>query len=121
VGCNDQTVRNVIADFHARGLDCLRRRSSRPHRIHAVVDAQAREQLGDLVHLSPRDFGQPTSVWTLSLLAEVAFAEGITSRQVSVETIRQALLRLGIRWQRAKEWITSPDPAYAQKKGLGTV
>ena len=121
VGCNDQTVRNVIADFHARGLDCLRRRSSRPHRIHAVVDAQAREKLRDLVHRSPRDFGQPTSAWTLSLLAGVAFAEGITSRQVCVETIRQALLRLGIRWQRAKAWITSPDPAYAQKKGLGTV
>jgi len=117
VGCDDQTVRNVIADFHARGLACLQRKSSRPHRIHAVLDAQACEKLQELVHRSPRDLGQATSIWTLSLLAEVAFAEGITSRQVSAEAIRQALQRLGMRWQRAKAWITSPDPAYERKRG----
>jgi len=27
---------------------------------------------------------------------------------------------LGIRWQRAKQWITSPDPEYARKKGVAT-
>src|SRR5262249_12923497 len=32
------------------------------------------------------------------------------------EAIRVALKRLGIRWRRAKHWITSPDPAYARKK-----
>jgi transposase len=121
LGCDDQTVRNVIADFHARGLACLQRKSSRPHRIHAVLDAQACAELRELLHRSPRDLGQPRSAWTLSLLAEVAFAEGITSRQVSAEAVRQALKRLGIRWRRAKAWITSPDPAYAEKKGLGTV
>jgi len=78
MGCDDQTVRNVIADFHARGLDCLRQRSFRPHRIHAVVDAQAKEKLQELVHRSLRDFGQPTSVWTLSLLAEIIFYTACT-------------------------------------------
>jgi hypothetical protein len=24
-------------------------------------------------------------------------------------------LRLGVGWKRAKRWLTSPDPAYAQK------
>src|SRR3954453_20956297 len=33
----------------------------------------------------------------------------------SAETVRQALLRLGVGWKRAKRWLTSPDPAYAQK------
>jgi hypothetical protein len=23
---------------------------------------------------------------------------------------------MGVRWRRAKEWITSPDPEYARKK-----
>src|SRR5258708_37273799 len=27
-----------------------------------------------------------------------------------------ALNRLGIRWRRAKHWITSPDPGYVRKK-----
>ena len=34
---------------------------------------------------------------------------------LSGETVRQALLRLGAGWKRAKRWLTSPDPAYAQK------
>jgi hypothetical protein len=61
-------------------------------------------------------FGKRTSVWTLDLVAEVAFAEGLTPRQVSGEAIRLVLKRLGINWQRAKRWITSPDPAYGRKK-----
>ena len=48
--------------------------------------------------------------------ADVSFAEGLTPQRVSGETIRATLERLGIRWQRAKHWITSPDPAYARKK-----
>jgi len=55
-------------------------------------------------------------VWTLELAAEVSFEQGLTTNQVSIETIRQALKRLGVGWQRAKDWITSPDPHYAQKK-----
>ena len=33
---------------------------------------------------------------------------------------RQAVQRLGSGWKRAKRWITSPDPAYARKKKVGT-
>ena len=73
-----------------------------------------------MLHRSPRDFGRPISLWTLDLAAEVAHAEGITARLVSDETIRQALLRSGVGWKRAKTWITSPDPAYLRKKGRET-
>ena len=48
--------------------------------------------------------------------AQVSFAQGLTPRLVSVETIRVALRRLRVSWKRAKHWITSPDPAYARKK-----
>jgi hypothetical protein len=73
-----------------------------------------------LLHRSPREFGHPTSVWTLELAAEVAYAEDITVTRVSDETVRATLARLGIRWRRAKHWITSPDPAYAQKNSGAT-
>src|SRR5215208_1012573 len=49
---------------------------------------------------------------------EVSFEEGITQRPVSGETIRATLARLGVRWERAKRWMESPDPQYARKKGL---
>jgi len=121
LGCNDQTVRNVLQRFEQDGLDaCLTRRSSRAHTIHAKVDAVGCEQLRALLHQSPRTFGKPTSIWTLELAAEVSFAEGITVERVSDETIRQAIRRLGVRWKRAKEWITSPDPEYARKKVRAT-
>jgi transposase len=69
-----------------------------------------------LLHQSPRQYGKPTSVWTLELAAEVSFERGLTSERVSDETLRATLQRLGVKWKRAKRWITSPDPAYARKK-----
>jgi hypothetical protein len=72
--------------------------------------------LKQLLHRSPRDFERPTSVWTLPLAAEVAHEQGLTAWRVSGETIRATLARMGVRWRRAKHWITSPDPAYARKK-----
>jgi transposase len=121
LGCNDQTVRNVIREFERDGLAaCLTRRSSRAHTVHAKIDAAGCEQLRALLHQSPRTFGKPTSVWTLELVAEVSFAEGITAERVSDETIRQAMRRLGVRWKRAKQWITSPDPESARKKVRAT-
>ncbi len=121
VGCSDQTVRNVIRALAAQGIDgCLTRRSNRPHRPRTKLDAAAREQLRALLQQSPRQFGKPTSVWTLELAAEVSFAQGITKERVSDEAIRLALTRLGVSWKRAKRWITIPDPAYARKKARAT-
>lgn len=117
VGCDDQTIRNAIQAFNARGLAVVQRRSSAPHRTpHAVFTPARREQLRAMLHQSPRTFGKPTSVWTLELAAELAYATGILPRRVSGEAIRQALMALQTRWKRAKHWITSPDPAYARKK-----
>jgi transposase len=120
LGCDDQTVRNAIAAFNTRGVAALQKGSSRPHRVHAAFDRARGEQLRTLLHQSPRTFGKPTSVWTLELAAEVSFEQRLTPERVSGETIRATLQRLGIRWKRAKQWITSPDPAYARKKAPAT-
>src|SRR5215207_9651799 len=75
------------------------------------------EALREMLHQDPRGFGKDTSLWTLDLAAEVSFEAGLTTERVSGETIRATLERLGVRWERAKRWITSPDPEYARKKG----
>src|SRR5437588_5595137 len=116
IGCSDQTVRNAISDFHERGLAALQPKSSRPHTTHEVFDALGRERLRALLHQSPRTIGLETSIWTLDLAAEVSVTVGIASRPISGETIRNALRQLGVRWKRAKHWITSPDPDYVRKK-----
>lgn len=120
VGCSDQTVRNVVWAFWTEGLDCLKQKSTRPQTTAAAFDSAGAEALRALLHQSPRTFDQPTSVWTLELAATVSFAQGLTPTRVTGETIRATLARLGIRWQRAKQWITSPDPEYARKKGRAT-
>ncbi len=85
-----------------------------------MLDGAKRERLRALLHQSPRAFGHARSTWTLALLAEVAHAQGLSATVLSAETIRQALLRLGVSWRRAKRWLTSPDPAYARKKAGAT-
>lgn len=120
LGCDDQTIRNAIGAFNKRGLGCLKEGSSRPHRIHAAFQGEQVEKLQALLHTTPRVFDKPTSLWTLELAAEVSFEQGITAERVTGETIRATLARLGVRWQRAKNWITSPDPEYARKKGRAT-
>ncbi|HUY74183.1 MAG TPA: helix-turn-helix domain-containing protein [Candidatus Dormibacteraeota bacterium] len=118
--CNRQTVRNAIHAFNQTGRAALSPSSSRPHTIHAAFPGSRAEQVRELLHRSPRDFGKPTSVWTLALAAEVSFAQGLTPTPVSPETIRATLGRLDVRWRRAKQWITSPDPAYLRKKAGAT-
>jgi len=121
LGCDDQTVRNAIHPCNTHGLPVLTPRSSAPQRTpHAAFTPAHREQLRALLHQSPRTFGKATSLWTLPLAAEVAYAEGLTHRPISGEAIRRALARLGVRWQRAKHWVTSPDPAYVRKKTAAT-
>ena len=116
LGCDDQTVRNVIKKFNAIGLDVLKAGSHRPHKIAATFTPEKIDQLKDILHQSPRNFGKETSLWTLNLLAEVSFGENVAERLVSGEAIRITLKRLDISWKRAKHWITSPDPAYLLKK-----
>ena len=116
LGCDDQTVRNVIKGFNANGLAVLKEGSSRPHRLRTTFTQEGAERLKELLHRSPRDFGQDRSTWTLELAAQVSFEQGIISRQVSDESVRRAFKRLKTTWKRAKHWITSPDPQYLLKK-----
>lgn len=116
VGCDEETVRNVIKAFNAKGVTVLKRRSTRPRHSQVAFTPENAERLRELLHGSPREFGKATSLWTLELAADVSFEQGLTRERVTDETIRLTLKRLGIGWKRAKRWITSPDPAYVRKK-----
>lgn len=116
LGCSDQAVREVIKAFNANGLKALEQQSRRPHNSGEAFSFEQVERLKELLHNSPRQYGKATSLWTLDLVAEVSFERGLTVSRVSGETIRATLARLGMRWKRAKQWITSPDPEYQRKK-----
>jgi transposase len=121
LGCASQTVRDAIHDFNERGLDALDAKSSRPKKTRDAFDRKSAEALREMLHRSPREFGYESSLWTLDMAAEAASERGLTDEQVSGETIRATLSRvLGVRWMRAKRWITSSDPLYERKKGGAT-
>ena len=116
VGCSDETVREAIKAFNLRGLQALKPGSRRPHKTQAAFGAQQSERLKEILHQSPRTFGKPSSVWTCELAAEVSFEQELIRERVSGETIRATLKRMGVKWARAKHWITSPDLEYSRKK-----
>lgn len=116
-GVSRQAVRDAIQAFNQRGLASVERRPPIAKSIKPEITNEQLPALKELMHKSPRTFGKDQSVWTLDLLADVSFEQGLTERRLSYETIRQAAKRLGAGWKRAKRWIVSPDPAYARKKG----
>ena len=118
LGCGSQTARNAIHDFNERDPGALQACSSCPREVHAAFDAGGVESLREMLHHQPSEFGKEGTFWTLAMAAEVSFEEGITQRRVTGETIRATLERLGVRWQRAKRWMESPDPEYGRKKGI---
>ena len=120
VGCTAQAVRNALRAFEADGLGCLAAKSHARRDPGRVWDRRRDADLKDLLHRRPREFGKPTSLWTLALVAEVCYQKGWATRVLSAEAIRLILKRLGVGWRRAKHWITSPDPEYAKKKRSGT-
>lgn len=116
VGYHHDNVRKIINTFNDKGLAVLQKGSRRPHHIERGFSEKNTEKLIGLIHRSPRDFGKDSSLWTLDLLAEVSYEHGLTKKRVSDETVRLTLRRKGIRWKRAKHWLTSPDPSYKHKK-----
>jgi hypothetical protein len=67
--CDDETVRKVIKAFNAHGLEVLQAKSRRPHHSAAAFSPEQGERLRELLHKSPRQYGQDTSLWTLELVA----------------------------------------------------
>jgi transposase len=120
VGCQGQAVRQAIHAFEREGLSCLQLKAKGNPTDRRALDDTARQQLRDLIRRSPRDLGYETSLWTLELLAQACFEQGLTTTQVSGETIRATLAAMGISWRRVKQRITSPDRHYTVKKSAGT-
>src|SRR5262249_8932004 len=115
LGCTAQTARDALRAFARRGLECLQPLPTPPKPTHAVCPKDGDDDLPASLHHSPRPGGEPTSLWTLPLAAQVCYEKGWTARPLSGEAIRLVLKRLGVGWKRAKHWLVSPDPEYARK------
>ena len=120
LGLSDQLVRNILHNFNDRGTASLQPGSRARQDDQRALDDAARERLRKIIRQSPRSYGYDTSLWTLELLAEVSFQEGLTTERVHFDTVSKTLKSMGIHWSRAKHWINSPDEQYERKKSAGT-
>jgi len=116
VGYNHESVRLVLKKFDHEGIQVLEKGKKGPKTTTKAISPSNAEKLKDMLRRSPREFKKDSSLWTLELLAEVGYAEGLSTRKVSYETIRTTLKELGVNWKRAKRWIISSDPEYSRKK-----
>jgi transposase len=109
LGLHPQTVRDLLHAFAAGGLAGVAPRP-RPGRPRTYGDRAAEALLALLHEPPPAGAGR----WTQASAA-AALAERL-GHPVSAEAVRRRLHRRRWAWQRAKEWVRSPDPAYAAKK-----
>ena len=116
VGYSDETVRQVIQQFNKSGLLAIYPKAYGRHDDQRAFNDAARDQLKAIVRQSPRDFGCESSMWTLALLAEVSYQEGLTDRIVHLDTMSETLSQIGVNWKKAKRHIQSPDEHYSRKK-----
>ena len=116
VGYHGESVRQVIKKFDEEGLVVLKQGSRKPLSQERAISSSNAKKIKEVLRRSPREFKKTSSLWTLELLAEVSYEEGLSTRRVSKETIRTTLKELGVNWKRAKHWLRSSDPHYAHKK-----
>jgi transposase len=113
LGVHEQTVRALLRAFAAGGLDGVAPKP-RPGRPRTYGDGAAEALLAVLHEAPPDGAGR----WTQAAAAAALAAR--LGQPVSDEAVRRLLRRRRWAWQRAKEWLTSPDPAYAAKKKRAT-
>lgn len=113
VGLHPERVRQIVRAYQKGGMSELRAKPKpgRPEKLNQ----EFRQRLVELVRMPPRKHGFQSNVWTLKMLQQV-LARMEWGTQVCLETIRSQLHKAGWSYQRAKAWITSPDPQYGLKK-----
>jgi transcriptional regulator with XRE-family HTH domain len=119
LGCNPQTARNAIHIFNEEGLEeALRRGSNRPHTVHRTFDEKGAEALREMLHTAaPGSSAKIVACgrWRWPLFSELRRGAHQKAGERG-DHPGYLVARMGVRWQRAKRWITSPDPLYARKK-----
>jgi len=108
------TVREYIKRYNDDGLETLKRRNSngRPPKIKLT-----KAEFEELLHRSPCQFEKLNTGarnWTQALLVQYCYEYlGVRVTQSAICTL---LKNMGIRWNRGKLKVTSPDPLYTVKR-----
>jgi len=110
----EATIRTYITRYNADGLDGLR---PKPHEGAPVKVPFTKAEWEELLHQSPAHFDTLKTAarnWTQEYMVEyLRLYHGITFTQ---SALSKQLKRQGLRWNRGKLKVTSPDPLYTVKR-----
>ncbi len=115
INCEARKVRKAIRIFNKTGLKVLQRNKARG----AKLKFSKEDRMAILLHFSrsPRDFKIPVSYWTLPRLKKHLIEYKLVE-SISIETLRQILLRAGAKLTKSKRWQYSPDKNFLKKRKL---
>jgi transposase len=107
VAAHEDTVRDVIHLFNAKGLAALDPRwaGGRPR----LISDEAIEVIVAAATTRPEKLGRPFTRWSLRKLAAY-LADGLRPVAIGRERLRQVLHARGISFQRTRTWKESRDP-----------
>lgn len=109
---DQRKVRVAIKSFNNRGLPCLQRGKAKGA-IPKFTD-QIKKSILSHFSKNPRDFNLHFTTWTLP-----RFRRHLTDYKVvesiSIETLRQILVKAGAKLKRSKRWQYSPDKDFHKK------
>jgi len=113
INCEARKAREAIRAFNKTGLKALERNKAKG----AEQKFSKEDKMAILLHFSrsPRDFKIPVSYWTLPRLRK-HLIESKVVESISIETLRQILLRAGAKLTKSKRWQYSPDKNFLKKR-----
>jgi transposase len=110
-----KTVSKWLRRYRRDGLDGLKDRSSRPHKIvrrHLQPGKELNDVVFSLLHAPPSACGFNRTTWRLSDLKVALTAKGVSASQTSISA---AIKQAGYSWKKARVALTSNDPQYREK------
>jgi len=112
LSCEERKVRKSIKDFNSKGLPALQRGKAKG----AVPKFDDIKKKIILMHFSktPMSFGYHFTTWTLPRFAKHLIEYKVVE-SISIETLRQILMKSGARLERSKRWQYSPDKDFHKK------
>lgn len=113
VGCSAKWVRTIIHRFNDAGIAGVTWFPWLQVRSERKFTADLREQIAEVALSSPKAL-IGMNQWSLSKLRDYLVAQKIVP-SISIEWLRQFLLRCKIRLRRTKTWKESTDPLFGPK------
>lgn len=110
--CDIRKVRAAIKAFNKKGLGALQRRKAKG----AIPKFTESTKKIILMHYSrpPREFGCHFTTWTLPRFRKHLIECKVVD-SISIETVRQIIMKAGAKLKRSKRWQYSPDKDFVKK------